>query len=98
MRVLKRSRAKTPTISIKTELINDNEPTDDAKQVAAKDVNDNVIPPALLEVIQHISQRKFNHLKRYRCEHDQLQVTTDQGLEKPAQKMSQGEEIETSVV
>jgi hypothetical protein len=41
---------------IESESVCDQKGADSSEQVAAEDIDDYVIPPALLEVIQHIAQ------------------------------------------
>ena len=52
-----------------------------------------MIPPALFEVIKHIPQWVFNVLEADGCEHEQFEITDDDSLREPAQKMAKGKDI-----
>jgi hypothetical protein len=98
MRVLKRRRAQTPAIPVKSELVDDEEGAGDAEQVAAEDIDDDMVPPALLEVVEHVPEGVLDELEGDRGEHDQLEVPADQRLEEPAQEVREGEQVEAGVV
>ena len=72
MRVLQRRISQTPTITIHPKLINHEEGTDNPKQIAPKEVDQHMIPPTLLEIVEDVPEGIFNDLKGGRSEEDEL--------------------------
>lgn len=72
MRVLQGRIPQTPSITIQTQLVNHEEGTDNPKQITSKEVDQHVVPPALLEIIKHISQRVLDDFEGGRGEEDEL--------------------------
>ena len=56
MRVGERSRAQAPTVAVEPKSVDDPEPTNDAQQIAAKNIDYDMVPPALLEIVEHVAQ------------------------------------------
>ena len=52
---MERSISQTPSISLKFKVVDDVKANNNAKKIASKDIYDQVIPPALLEVIKNIA-------------------------------------------
>ena len=96
--MLKRRRTETPSISIQAQFINNHEGTGNSKKVASKNIDNDMVPPTFLKIIEHISQGIFNNFERNRCYHDELEITAYQSLEKPAAKVSQSKDIKTGII
>lgn len=77
MWMLKGRRTKTPSVSIQAQFVNNHEGTGNSKKVASKNVDDDMIPPAFLKIIEHIPQRIFNNFERNRGYHDELEITAN---------------------
>lgn len=72
MRVLQWCRAKTPSVSIQPEFIDDHEGTGNTQQITAKDIDNDVVPPAFLEIVEHIPQGVLNQLEGNRGKEDEF--------------------------
>jgi hypothetical protein len=57
-----------------------------------------MVPPALLEVVQHVPEGVLDHLEGDRGEEDKLQIPADERLEEPPKEVREGEEVEAGVV
>ena len=57
-----------------------------------------MVPPALFEVVENISQRIFDHLKGDGGEHEQLNIPADESFEEPSQKVSNSKEVKEGMV
>lgn len=76
--------SQAPPIPVKSESIDDPEAADDSEQVASKNVDNDMIPPAFFEVIEHIPQTVLYQLEGHRRKENELEVTTYQSFEEPA--------------
>lgn len=54
MGMLEGSGPEAPPIAIEAKLINDDKGAGDSQHVAAEDVNDHVVPPAFLEIVENV--------------------------------------------
>lgn len=62
-RVLHRCRSQAPFVPFKAELIDKVKPKHNAKQVAPENIDDDVVPPTLFEVVEGISQGIFDEFE-----------------------------------
>jgi hypothetical protein len=72
MRVLQGRIPQTPTITIQTQFVNHEEGTDNPEQIASEEVDQHVVPPALLEIIKHIPEGVLDDFEGGRSEEDEL--------------------------
>jgi hypothetical protein len=60
---LHRCRSQAPFVPFKAELIDKVKPKHNAKQVAPENIDDDVVPPTLFEVVEGISQGIFDEFE-----------------------------------
>lgn len=56
-----------------------------------------MVPPTLLEIIKHISERELNSFEGNRRYHQKLKIPENECLGKPPKEVSKRKEIETSI-
>lgn len=52
-----------------------------------------MVPPTLLEIVEHVSKTVFDQFESNRFEDDDLGVTHDESFDEPASGVREGEEI-----
>ena len=60
---MKGSIPQTPTVSLKFKVVYHVKAQNYPEKIASKNINNNVIPPAFFEVVENISEGKFENFK-----------------------------------
>lgn len=95
---LQRRIPQTPPIPLQLEPIDQIESQNNTQQIAPKGIHDDMIPPALLEIIQHIPEGKLDDLESDRSHENELQIPGNQSFHQPPCCMGKCKNIEESVL
>ena len=68
------SITEAPSISFKLKFVNDIETADDSQKVAPEHIHNYMIPPALLEIVEYVSETILDKLESHRLEQNDLGI------------------------
>ena len=68
------SITESPSVPFELKFVNDIETEDDSQQVAPEHIHNCMIPPALLEIVENVSETILNKFESHRLEQNNLGI------------------------
>ena len=68
------SVTEAPSIPFELKFVNDIETADDPQQVAPEHIHNHMIPPALLKIVEDVSETILDEFESYRLEQNNLGI------------------------
>lgn len=93
---LERSVSKAPPIPFHFKLVNHIEPKEYAQHIAAKEIYNKMVPPALFEIVENIPKSILNEFKSKRFKYYYFRVPDNKCFDKPSCCMCKSKNVKKS--